>query len=88
MKKNINDLRTILFDTMDDLRSGKIDVERAKQIGSIGQVIVNSAIVEVKHIRESGGIGSGFIESAPSTPAMARLSTLSEHEKTVNKYIN
>lgn len=88
MKKNINDLRAILFETMDDLKSGKIDIERAKQIGSIGQVIVNSAIVEVKHIRESGGIGSGFIESAPSLPSIARHTTLSEHEKTVNKYIN
>ena len=90
MKKNINDLRTILFETMEDLKSGKIDVDRAKQIGNLGQVILNTAIVEVKYISESGGSGTCFImtDDMLTQKPIARQITMSEHEKIINKYIN
>jgi len=87
MSKTINDLRDILFATMEDLRAGKIDVDKAKQIGNIGQVIVNSAVAEFKHLKESGGSGTGFIENQKSEQKkIAREVTLSEHEKLLQKY--
>lgn len=84
MKRNINDLREILFEAMEKLHSGEMDVERAKQIANIGQVIVNSAVAETRHIRESGGNGTGFIEE--SKPLRIRERTDSEHEKVLAKY--
>ena len=87
MSKTINDLRDILFATMEDLRAGKIDVEKAKQIGNIGQVIVNSAVAEVRHLKEQGGSGTGFIsEEKSDVKKIAREVTLSEHQKILNKY--
>lgn len=62
MNKNINDLREALFDTIEKLKSGEIEVDNAKQIREIGQVIVNSAKVEVDFLTKVGGVnGSNFI---------------------------
>ncbi len=61
-KKNISDLRETLFDTIEGLKSGTIDVDTAKTIRDIGQVIVNSAKVEVDMLKDVGGVnGSNFI---------------------------
>jgi hypothetical protein len=87
MSRTINELRELLFSTMEDLRAGKIDVEKAKQIGNIGQVIVNSAVAEVRHLKESGGTGTGFIEQADQpVKRIARERTKSEYEKNLEKY--
>lgn len=59
--KNIADLRDSLFDTIELLKKGKIDVNQAKAITQIGQVIVNSAKAETEFIKHNGGDGSGFI---------------------------
>lgn len=88
MSRTINDLREILFSTMEDLKSGKIDVEKAKQIGNIGQVIVNSAMAEVKYLKETGETDTEFMKSKPTQKKLIREQTLSEHEKTIAKYIN
>lgn len=59
--KNINDLRQQLFETIQDLKAGKIDVDKAKTIGLLGQVIVSSAKAEVDYMRVTGEEGTGFI---------------------------
>lgn len=60
-KNDILDLRSILFDTMRKLKEGTIDIEKAKAVSDIGQVIINSAKVEVDAMRGAGIEGSGFI---------------------------
>jgi hypothetical protein len=69
MGKTIDDLRAVLFDTIDAVKSGSMDVERAKVISELSQVMVNTAKAEVDHAKVTGGKGSGFLESAPSLPA-------------------
>lgn len=86
MSKTINDLREIIFSAMEDLRSGKIDTDQAKQIANLGQVIVNSAVAETRHLKEQGGSGTGFIEESPAFRICPREQTLSEHEKVISKY--
>lgn len=62
MAKQIQDLRETLFDTIDGIKSGKIDVEKAKAITNIAQVIVNSAKAEVDFLKNVNATGStGFI---------------------------
>lgn len=51
MSKNINDLRVSLFDALDMLKKGEITTEQAKAISEMGQVIINSAKVEVDYIK-------------------------------------
>jgi hypothetical protein len=60
MAKKISDLRETLFDTIEGIKSGKIDVEKAKAITNIAQVLVNSAKVEVdflKNVNQQGNTG-------------------------------
>lgn len=53
---NIDTLRKHLFDTLEALRDkdNPMDIERAKAICEVGQTIINSAKVEVEHMRVSG----------------------------------
>lgn len=61
--KNINDLRATLFETMQDVRSGKVDKDHAKLVVDLGQVLVNTAKVEVDFIKATGETnGTGFVE--------------------------
>lgn len=60
MAKNIQDLRESLFETIDLVKAGKMDVEKAKAITEIAQVIVNSAKAEVdflKNVNQQGNTG-------------------------------
>lgn len=67
-KKNIDDLRELLFDTIGGVKSGKLDIDRAKMIGELSQVMVNSAKVEVQYAQATGQKGSGFLESQEELP--------------------
>lgn len=60
----IDDLRAHLFATIEALRDEKnpMDIERARAVSDIAQTIINTAKVEVDHLRIAGGKGSKFIE--------------------------
>lgn len=60
---NIDTLREHLFSTLSGLKDGTIDVDKAKVMGDVAQVIINSAKVEVDFIRANGGGKSAFITS-------------------------
>jgi hypothetical protein len=60
-KNKIEHLRNHLFEAIEMLKDGEIDVEKAKTIADLGQVIVNSAKVEVEFLRHVGGIGTDFL---------------------------
>jgi replication initiation and membrane attachment protein DnaB len=64
MSNKISDLRDTLFETIKDLRSGKIEIEQAKTIADIAQVVVNSAKAEVDFIRAVGGRDSYFFPAS------------------------
>lgn len=51
----LGDLNTILFDTLRDLREGKIDIERAQAIRETAQTLINSAKVEVEYVKATDG---------------------------------
>jgi hypothetical protein len=57
---NIDTLREGLFDTIAKLKAGSIDVEKAKTIGDLSQVIINSAKVEVDYVRANNGGKADF----------------------------
>lgn len=62
MSKTIHDLRKTLFDTLDDFRSGKVSAEQVKAVCEVGQVLINTAKVEVDHIKVVGtGVASDFL---------------------------
>jgi len=54
MPRTIDDLREMLFQTLEGLKNGELEIEKAKAIGDISQTIINSAKVEVDYIRVCG----------------------------------
>ncbi len=63
MNNNIQTLRANLFATLAALQDKEkpMDIDRAKAISEVAQTIINSAKVEVEHLKISGGDGSGFM---------------------------
>jgi len=63
MKNKIEDLRNHLFATIESLmdEDKPMDIDRAKAIADVSQVIINSAKVEIDFINKVGGVGTNFI---------------------------
>ena len=63
MRNKIEDLRNHLFATIENLMDEEkpLDLDRAKAIADVAQVIINSAKVEVDFINKVGGTGTDFI---------------------------
>jgi hypothetical protein len=66
-KKTINDLRNALFETIEAVKSGNMEIERAKTISDLAQVIVNTAKVEVEYAKATDATGSTFLEMETMT---------------------
>lgn len=67
MSKSLNDLRAALFDTLEGVKAGSIDLDKARAINEIGKTLVDTAKVEVDFLRATDGDASSFIqpEQAP-----------------------
>lgn len=70
MKNKIEDLRNHLFATLEALRDDDkpMEIDRAKAIAGVAQVIVNSAKVENEFIELTNSEGTGFIQVLPLKP--------------------
>lgn len=60
---NINDLRTTLFDTLQGIKDGSIDLEKARAINEVSKTIIDTAKVEVDYLKVNGGGESAFVEA-------------------------
>jgi hypothetical protein len=62
----IDDLREHLFETLRALRDkdNPMDIERARAISEVAQVVINTAKVEVDYLRVNGAGESNFLGSA------------------------
>jgi hypothetical protein len=68
MSNDVNDLREHLFAALKGLKDGTVDIEKAKAMSDVAQVIINSAKVEVDYAKVTGSKGSGFLEQQPELP--------------------
>jgi hypothetical protein len=70
-KNSMTDLRNHLFEVMEQLKDKEepMDIERAKLAIEVGQVLVNSAKVEVDALKVLGGMSeTGFFETRDEGP--------------------
>lgn len=71
MSNDINALRSTLFETLQELKEGKMDLDRAKVINDTAQTIINTAKAEVDYMRVTGASsGTEFIPVAARAPAL------------------
>lgn len=54
-RNDLDALNAILFDTLRDLRAGKITGDAAEAINRTAQTIINSAKVEVDYVKATDG---------------------------------
>jgi hypothetical protein len=64
MSKSINDLRETLFATLEAIRDGSMDLDKARQVNEVAKTIIETAKVEVDYLRVTGGGESTFIDAA------------------------
>jgi sporulation protein YlmC with PRC-barrel domain len=56
-----------------------MDIDRARAVADVAQVIINSAKVEVEHLKVAGGKGSGFINGNPADVPAGVVSITRHH---------
>jgi len=61
MKNKITDLRNHLFESIELLKDGKMEVAQAKAIAELGQTIINSGKLELDYIDKLGLPKTEFI---------------------------
>lgn len=90
MSHTINDLREHLFATLEGLRdkSAPMEIDRAKAVAEVAQTIINSAKVEVEHMKVAGNsAGTGFIgiehkpEGGTTQPGKNGITVLQDNAK-------
>ena len=70
--KTMDDLRSVIFDTIDDVRKSKIDAATARAISDLAQNVINSAKAEADYARATGQVvRSGLISTEPAAPPPA-----------------
>lgn len=62
--KSLTNLREALFATLEGVKNGSIDLEKAKAVNEVAKTIVDTAKVEVDYLRVTGGGESEFIDGA------------------------
>ena len=69
--KTMDDLRSVIFDTIDDVRKSKIDAATARAISDLAQNVINSAKAETDYARATGQVvRSGLISTEPAAPPL------------------
>lgn len=77
---NINDLRETLFDTLNGIKSGAIDLDKARAINEVSKTIIDTAKVEVDYLKVNNGGESAFIEaSQQQQPLPAGIVGITRH---------
>lgn len=75
----ITDLRRRLFETIDGVRNNTIDLDKAKTISQLSQVIVDTAKVEVEFLRATDGVQSEFLQPSAEAPEVPGITGRTIH---------
>jgi hypothetical protein len=67
MSHTITDLRSRLFETLDAMKAGTIELDQARLINDLAKTITDTARVEVEYLRATGGGESEFLDATVGT---------------------
>lgn len=89
MSKNVTDLRNILFDAIEGVRAGSLDLDKAKTINELSKTLVDTARAENDHVRYTGGVSSsefmGSTNGAPALPGQTHKEATGNGIKTITQ---
>lgn len=86
--ETIIELREHLFSALRGLTDTKtpMDIDRALAVSGVAQTIINSAKVEIEHMKVTGGDGTGFI-SAPEDGGGKKPAITDGHQPSIGTLI-
>ncbi len=76
---NINELRNTLFETLNGIKSGAIDLDKARAINEVSKTIIDTAKVEVDYLKVNNGGESAFIEAIQPQPLPSGIVGITRH---------
>ena len=88
MRNKIEDLRNHLFEAIEMVKDGKMDVQRARTVSELAGRITDTAKVEVEYMREvRGSAATGFmpLEEKPKSEGGKALPMGNERPRLVEK---
>jgi hypothetical protein len=62
--QDLSALRAVLFETLQAVKAGEIELDKARAVNDIGKTLLDSAKVEVDYLRATGQGSSQFLEAA------------------------
>jgi hypothetical protein len=75
-ENNLETLRSLLFETLRDVKDGKMDLDRARGVNEIAKTLVDTAKVEVDFVRATDGTESSFIVGDSPAPQLPGRTTV------------
>ena len=87
--ETITELRGHLFAALRGLTdtNAPMDIERARAVSDVAQTIINSAKVEIDHMKVAGGEGSGFISATKDDGAGKKPAITDGHQPSIGTLI-
>ena len=84
MSNDIQALRTHLFETLQALKDkdNPMDIDRAKTVCQVGDVIINSAKAEIEFARVNGNVDTQFFHRLPAPTSIAMHPEKQIHQET------
>ena len=82
--KNITDLRATLFDTLEAIKAGKLDIDRAKAINEVAQTIINTAKAQTNNhhsLEEFHRVVATSVMSSRARLVMTRITSPNSSQK-------
>lgn len=78
-EQDLTALRAALFETLQQVKSGTIELDKARAVNEIGKTLLDSAKVEVEYLRATGQGSSQFIEAASIGELPAGIQSVRRH---------
>ena len=86
MANDLNELNSILFDTLRGVESGKKDVKQANAVIGISNALINNAKVQLQAIKLSGRKGSPDFFSLPEPSSEEKGSRANDKHDLMMQY--
>lgn len=64
MAKNIADLRDLLFEAIEGVRSGSLDIDKAKTINELSKTLVDTGRAEIDNAKITGAMSGEFLDTS------------------------
>lgn len=88
MSKNVSDLRAVLFDAIESVKNGSLELDKARAINDLSKTVIDTARAEAEYADVTGSlVTSDFITQAapPALPSGTHREASGSGTKTITQ---